>query len=76
MSFTTQRHLIMALAEAADAECRKQTPPRGPKQGWYQCPACPQQRQIRGDFRGHLQMCDKFRERVFARTVAGTEMAS
>ncbi len=49
------------IAEAADAELKSQTPPRGGTSEWYHCPACPQQRKHRGEMRSHMLMCEHYR---------------
>lgn len=64
MSFRHFREQLGQIALAADAEVRAQTPPRGGPGEWYHCPACPQQRQTRGDMRSHLIMCERYRDLV------------
>lgn len=52
---------VAAIAAAAEAEVRAQTPPNGDTSPTYYCPACPQTRAIRRDMRSHLEMCEKYR---------------
>lgn len=58
-----------AIAIAADKAVREQTPPKGGGGAWYRCPACPQEREIRGDIRKHMIMCDAFREMVVGEVI-------